>query len=192
MNVSSQNTSTKSELNRSYLIIKYCIDLNGHAVVNIYPTLLWQQLYLIWLCNNGCRLTNTLPTHCKMAFGRPTIPEMALPEHNCWRFTSTCCLKRSPANCSCIVFLSYDQNQNIRLRIPLMTAVRQTEKDLYKRKHLSQLLRRHQAQVGAKRERFKRSQSYSQPFFSHRSTCILYTLFWLLELRKIIKKASHT
>lgn len=96
--------SKYKEWNEQVLIDQYCVDLNGHAVVNIYPALLWQQLYLIWLCNNGCRLTNTLPPHNKMAFDGPTIPEMALPEHNRWRYTSTCCLKRSPTNCSYLVF----------------------------------------------------------------------------------------
>lgn len=131
INVPSQNT--KSEMNRSYLIDQYCVDLNGHAVVNIYPALLWQQLYLIWLCNNGCRLTNTLPPHNKMAFDRPTIPEMALPEHNRWRYTSTCCLKRSPTNCSYLVF-----DLTIYCRVFVgesfqTTAIRQTGKDLFKR-----------------------------------------------------------
>lgn len=120
-------------MNRFYLIDQYCVDLNGHAVVNIYPALLWQQLYLIWLCNNGGRLTNTLPPHNKMAFDRPTIPEMALPEHNRWRYTSTCCLKRSPTNCSYLVF-----HLTIYCRVFVgesfqTTAIRQTEKDLYKR-----------------------------------------------------------
>lgn len=120
-------------MNRSYLIDQYCVDLNGHAVVNIYPALLWQQLYLIWLCNNGCRLTNTLPPHNKMAFDGPTIPEMALPEHNRWRYTSTCCLKRSPTNCSYLVFDLTIYCREFVGESFQTTAIRQTEKDLYER-----------------------------------------------------------